>query len=73
MPKRHLVMLKGQNLTNGTDAINYITFDPNTNTNGITAAWANRQQPNNQQAGVQHLNVDVTYPGISAANVYLLL
>ncbi len=22
---------------------------------------------NNQQAGVQHLNVDVTYPGISAA------
>ncbi|MBR9268722.1 hyperosmolarity resistance protein Ebh, partial [Staphylococcus aureus] len=59
--------VKGQNLTNGTDAINYITFDPNTNTNGITAAWANRQQPNNQQAGVQHLNVDVTYPGISAA------
>lgn len=58
--------VKGQNLTNGTDAINYITFDPNTNTNGITAAWANRQQPNNQQAGVQHLNVDVTYPGISA-------
>lgn len=57
--------VKGQNLTNGTDAINYITFDPNTNTNGITAAWANRQQPNNQQAGVQHLNVDVTYPGIS--------
>lgn len=59
--------VKGQNLTNGTDAINYITFDPNTNTNGITAAWANRQQPNNQQAGVQNLNVDVTYPGISAA------
>ncbi|MBR8902836.1 hyperosmolarity resistance protein Ebh, partial [Staphylococcus aureus] len=59
--------VKGQNLTNGTDAMNYITFDPNTNTNGITAAWANRQQPNNQQAGVQHLNVDVTYPGISAA------
>ncbi|MBR8996053.1 hyperosmolarity resistance protein Ebh, partial [Staphylococcus aureus] len=59
--------VKGQNLTNGTDAINYITFDPNTNTNGITAVWANRQQPNNQQAGVQHLNVDVTYPGISAA------
>lgn len=59
--------VKGQNLTSGTDAINYITFDPNTNTNGITAAWANRQQPNNQQAGVQHLNVDVTYPGISAA------
>lgn len=59
--------VKGQNLTNGTDAINYITFDPNTNTNGITAAWANRQQPNNQQAGIQHLNVDVTYPGISAA------
>ncbi|SUK03503.1 extracellular matrix binding protein [Staphylococcus aureus] len=59
--------VKGQNLTNGTDAINYITFDPNTNTNGITAAWANRQQPNNQQAGVQHLNVDVTYPGITAA------
>lgn len=59
--------VKGQNLTNGTDAINYITFDPNTNTNGITAAWANRQQPNNQQAGVQYLNVDVTYPGISAA------
>ncbi|HEI1482477.1 TPA: hyperosmolarity resistance protein Ebh, partial [Staphylococcus aureus] len=59
--------VKGRNLTNGTDAINYITFDPNTNTNGITAAWANRQQPNNQQAGVQHLNVDVTYPGISAA------
>lgn len=59
--------VKGQNLTNGTDAINYITFDPNTNTNGITAAWANRQQPNNQQAGVQHLNVDVTYPGVSAA------
>ncbi|CAA3986679.1 cell wall associated fibronectin-binding protein [Staphylococcus aureus] len=54
-------------MTNGTDAMNYITFDPNTNTNGITAAWANRQQPNNQQAGVQHLNVDVTYPGISAA------
>ncbi|MVL40443.1 hyperosmolarity resistance protein Ebh, partial [Staphylococcus aureus] len=25
------------------------------------------QQPNNQQAGVQNLNVDVTYPGISAA------
>ncbi|WP_262374749.1 hypothetical protein, partial [Staphylococcus aureus] len=22
-----------------------------------TAAWANRQQPNNQQAGVQNLNV----------------
>lgn len=59
--------VKGQNLTNGTDAMNYITFDPNTNTNGITAAWANRQQPNNQQAGVQHLNVDVTYPGITAA------
>lgn len=59
--------VKGQNLTNGTDAMSYITFDPNTNTNGITAAWANRQQPNNQQAGVQHLNVDVTYPGISAA------
>ncbi|HDC5988070.1 TPA: hyperosmolarity resistance protein Ebh, partial [Staphylococcus aureus] len=59
--------VKGQNLTSGTDAINYITFDPNTNTNGITAAWANRQQPNNQQAGVQNLNVDVTYPGISAA------
>lgn len=59
--------VKGQNLTNGTDAMNYITFDPNTNTNGITAAWANRPQPNNQQAGVQHLNVDVTYPGISAA------
>ncbi len=59
--------VKGQNLTNGTDVINYITFDPNTNTNGITAAWVNRQQPNNQQAGVQHLNVDVTYPGISAA------
>ncbi|MBR9144725.1 hyperosmolarity resistance protein Ebh, partial [Staphylococcus aureus] len=59
--------VKGQNLTNGTDAINYVTFDPNTNTNGITAVWANRQQPNNQQAGVQHLNVDVTYPGISAA------
>ncbi|MBR8892655.1 hyperosmolarity resistance protein Ebh, partial [Staphylococcus aureus] len=58
--------VKGQNLTNGTDAINYITFDPNTNTNGITAAWANRKQPNNQQAGVQNLNVDVTYPGISA-------
>ena len=57
--------VKGQNLTNGTDAINYITFDPNTNTNGITA-WANRKQPNNQQAGVQNLNVDVTYPGISA-------
>ena len=53
-------------MTNGTDAINYITFDPNTNTNGITAAWANRKQPNNQQAGVQNLNVDVTYPGISA-------
>lgn len=50
--------VKGQNLTNGTDAMSYITFDPNTNTNGITAAWANRQQPNNQQAGVQHLNVD---------------
>lgn len=59
--------VKGQNLTHGTNAIDYITFDPNTNTNGITAAWANRQQPNNQQAGVQHLNVDVTYPGISAA------
>ncbi|HDC8571753.1 TPA: hyperosmolarity resistance protein Ebh, partial [Staphylococcus aureus] len=59
--------VKGQNLTNGTDAMSYITFDPNTNTNGITAAWANRQQPNNQQADVQHLNVDVTYPGISAA------
>ena len=54
-------------MTHGTNAIDYITFDPNTNTNGITAAWANRQQPNNQQAGVQHLNVDVTYPGISAA------
>lgn len=64
--------VKGQNLTNGTDAINYITFDPNTNTNGITAAWANRQQPNNQQAGVQHLNVDVTYPGISAAKRVLV-
>ncbi|MFH6264628.1 hyperosmolarity resistance protein Ebh [Staphylococcus aureus] len=59
--------VKGQNLTHGTNAIDYITFDPNTNTNGITAAWANRQQPNNQQAGVQHLDVDVTYPGISAA------
>lgn len=59
--------VKGQNLTNGTDAMNYITFDPNTNTNGITAAWVNGQQPNNQQAGVQHLNVDVTYPGITAA------
>ncbi len=59
--------VKGQNLTHGTNAIDYITFDQNTNTNGITAAWANRQQPNNQQAGVQHLNVDVTYPGISAA------
>ncbi len=72
--------VKGQNLTHGTNAIDYITFDPNTNTNGITAAWANRRQPNNQQAGVQHLNVDVTYTGISAAkqfpvtvNVYQLI
>ncbi len=59
--------MKVKFLTHGTNAIDYITFDPNTNTNGITAAWANTQQPNNQQAGVQHLNVDVTYPGISAA------
>uniref|UniRef100_UPI00398C49CB hypothetical protein n=1 Tax=Salmonella enterica TaxID=28901 RepID=UPI00398C49CB len=53
--------VKGQNLTYGNNAIDYITFDPNTN--GITASWTNRQQPNNQQAGVQNLNVDVSYPG----------
>ncbi|HDD6776176.1 TPA: hyperosmolarity resistance protein Ebh, partial [Staphylococcus aureus] len=58
--------VKGQNLTYGNNAIDYITFDPNTNTNGITASWTNRQQPNNQQAGVQNLNVDVSYPGITA-------
>ncbi|KMR26925.1 hypothetical protein EV34_14960, partial [Staphylococcus aureus] len=28
--------VKGQNLTNGTDAMNYLTFAPNPNTNGLT-------------------------------------
>lgn len=59
--------VKGQTLTHGTNAIDYVSFEPNQNTTGITAAWVNGQQPNNQQAGVQHLNIDVNYPGISTA------
>lgn len=59
--------VKGQTLTHGTNAIDYVSFEPNQNTTGITATWVNGQQPNNQQAGVQHLNIDVNYPGISTA------
>lgn len=59
--------VKDQTLTHGTNAIDYVSFEPNQNTTGITATWVNGQQPNNQQAGVQHLNIDVNYPGISTA------
>lgn len=42
--------------------MHYITFDPNTNTSGITADWANQAQPSTNQAGVQSLTINVTYP-----------
>ncbi len=55
---------KGTNLTHGTQAINYITFEPNQNTTGITAEWANNSAPTSNTAGVQNLTINVNYPGI---------
>ena len=57
--------VQGGQLSQGTEAINYITFDPNTNTNGITADWANQTLPSTSQPGVQNLTVNVTYPGVT--------
>ncbi|WP_415918637.1 hyperosmolarity resistance protein Ebh [Staphylococcus warneri] len=57
--------VKNGQLTLGNNALNYVTFEPNTNTNGITAAWANNTQPSTNHAGVQNLTINVTYPGIS--------
>ncbi|WP_435056198.1 hyperosmolarity resistance protein Ebh [Staphylococcus pasteuri] len=55
---------KGTNLTHGTQAINYIIFEPNQNTTGITAEWANNSAPTSNTAGVQNLTINVNYPGI---------
>ncbi|WP_423156901.1 hyperosmolarity resistance protein Ebh [Staphylococcus warneri] len=57
--------VQGGQLSQGTDALHYVTFDPNTNTNGITADWANQAQPSTSQPGVQNLTINVTYPGIT--------
>lgn len=56
---------KGTNLTHGTQAINYITFEPNQNTTGITTEWVNNTAPDSNTAGVQNLTINVNYPGIS--------
>ena len=57
--------VQGGQLSQGTEAMHYITFDPNTNTSGITAEWANQAQPSTNQAGVQNLTINVTYPGVA--------
>ena len=57
--------VQGGQLSQGTEAMHYITFDPNTNTSGITADWANQAQPSTNQAGVQNLTINVTYPGVA--------
>lgn len=57
---------KGQNLTKGTDAINYLNFEGN-NRYGASASWKDGREPNNNLAGVQNLVAVVNYPGIPTA------